>query len=224
MPVIKLTKIEARILGSLVEKSLTTPDQYPLSLNALVNACNQKSSRDPVMSLDEASVVRALATLQSKGLVDQRNEPGSRVVKFMHHVEKLIGGGTAQEIGIICVLLLRGPQTSGEINTRTDRLCDFQSTADVDAVLLELAGRTDGPFVTRLARQTGQKETRYMHLFFEETVANDSARSNTTETVPIKPSKTETTATNPAILLEKRIAALEISVKQIQEQLKNNIP
>src|SRR5438132_1071542 len=95
MPATLLTAVEARILGSLVEKSLTTPDQYPLSLNALANACNQKSSRDPVMNLDEATVARAIATLQDKGLVGRRNEPGSRITKFMHHLENLLHGGNA---------------------------------------------------------------------------------------------------------------------------------
>src|SRR5664279_3425336 len=117
MPALILNDIEARILGSLVEKSYTTPDQYPLSLNSLTNACNQKSSRDPIMTLDEAVIARALASLQEKNVVGRRSEPGSRVTKFLHHVENLIGGGTAREIGIICVLLLRGPQTPGEIKT-----------------------------------------------------------------------------------------------------------
>src|SRR5438045_1897991 len=129
MPVVPLTPIEARILGSLVEKSYTTPDQYPLSINALTSACNQKTSRDPVMNLDQAAIARALSTLQEKNLVGRRSEPGSRVTKFMHHVENLIGGGTAREIGAICVLLLRGPQTPGEIKTRTDRICEFAGTA-----------------------------------------------------------------------------------------------
>ena len=204
MPATVLTDVEARILGSLVEKSYTTPDQYPLSLNALTNACNQKSSRDPVMSLDEAAIARALATLQEKNLVGRRSEPGSRVTKFMHHVENLIGGGTAQEIGTICVLLLRGPQTPGEIKTRTDRICEFESTADVEAILLELAGRTDGPFVARLARQTGQKEARYMHLFF------GPPSEKRPEEKPPKPA---------AMTLEQRVGRLEAAVKELQARL-----
>jgi len=205
MPAITLTDVEARILGSLVEKSYTTPDQYPLSLNALTNACNQKSSRDPVMHLEEASIARALATLQEKNLVGRRSEPGSRVTKFMHHVENLIGGGTAQEIGTICVLLLRGPQTPGEIKTRTDRICEFASTAEVEALLLELAGRADGPFVARLSRQTGQKEARYTHLFCGRKPVPPAAK-------PSSPS--------PVVPLEKRVEALESAVRDLQHRLR----
>jgi len=204
MPATVLTDIEARILGSLVEKSYTTPDQYPLSLNALTNACNQKTSRDPVMTLDEATIARALATLQEKNLVGRRSEPGSRVTKFMHHVENLIGGGTAQEIGTICVLLLRGPQTPGEIKTRTDRICEFASTAEVEAILLELAGRTDGPFVSRLSRQVGQKEARYAHLFCGHPREHQPVQQ------PAKPA---------AITLEQRVERLEAAVKELRERL-----
>jgi len=215
MPVTPLTDVEARILGSLVEKSYTTPDQYPLSLNALTNACNQKTSRDPVMRMDETAIARALATLQEKNLVGRRSEPGSRVTKFMHHVENLIGGGSAQEIGTICVLLLRGPQTPGEIKTRTDRICEFASTAEVEAVLLELAGRPDGPFVARLARQAGQKEARYAHLF----------SGNPSKNLPLeKPQKPALTVVKPSspdavARLERRIEALETAVRDLQNRL-----
>src|ERR1035438_9136175 len=116
--VVSLTEIEARILGSLIEKSHTTPEQYPLSLNALKNACNQKTSREPVMDLDETTIARALSTLQEKQLVGRRMEPGSRVTKFVHHVENLTSG-PPQHVGILCLLLLRGPQTPGELKTRT---------------------------------------------------------------------------------------------------------
>jgi uncharacterized protein YceH (UPF0502 family) len=204
-----LTETEARILGSLVEKSYTTPDQYPLSLNALTNACNQKTSRDPVMNLDETAIARALATLQEKNLVGRRSEPGSRVTKFTHHVENLIGGGTAQEIGTICVLLLRGPQTPGEIKTRTDRICEFASTAEVEALLLELAGRTDGPFVSRLSRQTGQKEARYTHLFC----------GHTPENKPV-----EKLVKSAVSSLEQRVERLESAVKILQERLAKGNP
>jgi uncharacterized protein len=211
MPPTRLTGHEARLLGALVEKSFTTPNQYPLSLNALVNACNQKSGRDPVMTLDETAVARALATLQEKNLVGRRSEPGSRVTKFLHHIENLIGGGSAREIGTICVLLLRGAQTPGEIKTRTDRLCRFESTAEVEAVLLELAGRSDGPFVERLPRQTGQKEARYRELFSERT-APPAPRPGAT---PARPAKT----IDPGVSLEKRIAALEAAVQDLRSRL-----
>jgi uncharacterized protein YceH (UPF0502 family) len=209
MPAVLLTDVEARILGSLVEKSYATPDQYPLSLNALTNACNQKSNREPVMHLEEAAIARALALLQEKNLVGRRSEPGSRVTKFLHHVENLIGGGTAQEIGMICVLLLRGPQTPGEIKTRTDRICEFASTAEVEAVLLELAGRSDGPYVVRLSRQTGQKEARYAQLFCGHPPETKPVQ------IPPKPA---------AITLERRVERLEAAVKEIQDRLAKGTP
>jgi uncharacterized protein YceH (UPF0502 family) len=209
MPPVQLTDIEARILGSLIEKSLTTPDQYPLSLNALVNACNQKSSREPVMNLDETSVARCLATLQEKGLVGRRSEPGSRVTKFMHHVETLLNGGNAKEVGAICVLLLRGPQTAGEINTRSDRLCEFTGTAEVDAVLNDLAARSDGPFVERLPRQTGQKEPRWRHLFGSTAPIAPAAPKPPIPAPPMKPAASARTLEERVTQLEKRVAELE---------------
>jgi uncharacterized protein len=206
VPII-LTDIEARILGSLIEKSLTTPDQYPLSLNSLVNACNQKTSRDPVMNLDEATVARSLAGLQEKGLVTRRSEPNSRVTKFQHQVEVLLNGGTTKEVGTICLLLLRGPQTPGEIRTRADRLCEFTGPAEVEAILNDLAARTDGPFVERQPRQSGQKETRWRHLF-----------------IPASPVKaaipTSAVAGKDHLAnLEERIKRLENDVKDLKARL-----
>ncbi len=202
---ITLTDIEARILGSLIEKSAATPESYPLSLNSLTNACNQKSSRDPVMALDEATVARAVASLQSKDLIFQRNEPGSRVIKFMHKAENLLQGGNSKEIATLCVLLLRGPQTVGEIKTRTDRLCEFENTAEVESVLLGLMERSDGSFVSRLPRQSGQKEARYMHLF-GETPAAKPAGATPSPNVSVPPKDSLQVRVEN---LEKRMAALE---------------
>jgi len=171
--VTQLTDIEARILGSLSEKSFTTPEQYPLSLNSLVNACNQKTSREPVMNLDETTVARGLASLKDKSLVSPRSEPGSRVTKFTHRIENLLGGGTSKEIAIVTVLLLRGPQTTGEIRIRTDRMATFASVQEVEAILQEMAVRPE-PLVVRLPRQSGQKEARYQHLFSGHVAGDNS--------------------------------------------------
>jgi uncharacterized protein len=218
---IKLTSIEARILGSLIEKSLTTPDLYPLSLNSLVNACNQKSSREPVMALDDTTVARALSTLREKQLCYQKSEAGNRTPKFGHHVENLLQGGTAQEVGAICVMLLRGPQTPGEIKTRTDRLCEFESVAHVVTVLDELANRPDGALVARLPRQSGQKELRYTELFTREapalakeepTPSRDLPKSKEISAVPAEPSVKERLAG-----LEKRVEALEERMLKVSE-------
>jgi uncharacterized protein YceH (UPF0502 family) len=213
---IQLTEVEARVLGCLIEKSMTTPELYPLTLNSLTNACNQKSSRDPVMSLDEGTVARAFSTLQQKGLVFQKSESGNRVPKFGHRVENLLNGGNAKEVGAICVLLLRGPQTPGEIKTRTDRLCQFESTADVEVVLNELAARTDGPFVARLPRQSGQKEARFMHLFSGEAPATGPAPAPAAaKPVPAPPSHAPA-ADQRLAALEDRVAKLEALVESLR--------
>jgi hypothetical protein len=158
-----LTPDEARVLGSLIEKELTTPESYPLSINSLALACNQKSNREPVMSLAEGEVQRALDALRSKQLAWQRSVAGARVLKYEHN----IGGKWAfgpDEIAVLCVLLLRGPQTAGEIRGRTGRMHEFPSLPDVEATLEKLMVREDGPFVCKLPRVPGHKECRYAHL------------------------------------------------------------
>ena len=165
---IELTPPEARVIGCLIEKEIVTPAQYPLSLSALTTACNQKSSREPVMSLSEAEVQRIVDGLIGRHLVSDRGGFGSRVTKFQHRFANVGFGSlefTAQELGILCVLLLRGPQTAGELRTRTNRLCEFTDAQQTEAVLQGLATRSDGPFVVRLARDAGKREPRYAHLF-----------------------------------------------------------
>ena len=232
MPLILLTDVEARVLGSLIEKSQTTPDQYPLSLNALVNACNQKTSRDPVTNYDEATVARTLAALREKNLVSPRSEPGSRVTKFSHRAENLIGGGTSKEIGILCVLLLRGPQTAGEIRIRTDRLCEFASVQELEMILQDMASRPDGALVVRLARQPGQKEARYRHLFFGDAPPADPTpvRTYTSSALaasmpaPVAlptPKPVEDLATllgHRFDALESRLAALEMRIAALERR------
>jgi len=209
--VLQLTDIEARVLGSLVEKSLTTPAQYPLSLNSLTLACNQKTSRDPVMDLDESTVARTLSTLQQKELAYTKSESNNRVPKFGHRIENLLQGGTSKEVGAICVLLLRGPQTPGEIKTRTDRLCEYESTAEVETILNDLASRSDGPYVARLARQPGQKEARFQHLFSGEPAAPKETP---------KPASAFTAAKSSAPTLLERMAQLEARITALETRLK----
>ncbi len=177
---IDLTAHEARAIGCLIEKEITSADQYPLSLNALVNACNQKSNRDPVLSLDEATVQGVLDGLKKKHLVVERTGFGSRVPKFAHRFCNMEFAGlkfSAQELGVICELLLRGPQTPGELRTRTNRLCDFADAAEVEATLEKLSKRDDGPFVVQLAREPGRRESRYAHLFSGEVDPGAAASS-----------------------------------------------
>jgi len=157
-----LNETEVRVLGSLIEKDITTPDYYPLSLNALVNACNQKSNRDPVMTLDEASVRSALQSLQEKRLAGPSSGADSRVPKFEHRFQEVFNL-TRGETAILCGLLLRGPQTPGELRGRTERLFHFEELSDVQATLQKLMER-DPALVRALPRQPGTKEIRYSHL------------------------------------------------------------
>jgi len=165
---ISLTLYEARVIGCLIEKEITTPEQYPLSLNALVNACNQKSNREPVLELDEATVQDTLDALTKKHMVSSQSGFGSRVAKYQHRFCNTEFGTlklSKTELGILCVLLLRGPQTPGELRTHTNRLCEFSDVQEVEATLERLMERSDGPFVARLPRQAGKRESRYAHLF-----------------------------------------------------------
>jgi hypothetical protein len=160
---IVLNEVEARVLGSLIEKDITTPDYYPLSLNALVNACNQKNNRDPVMSLDEEPVRQALGSLQEKRLAGPTSSADSRVTKYEHR-EQEVFNFTRAETAVMCVLLLRGPQTPGELRGRGERLHRFQELEEVQSTLQRLMQR-EPPLVRMLPRQPGTKEARYRHLF-----------------------------------------------------------
>ena len=165
MPVI-LTETEVRVLGSLIEKQLTTPEYYPLTLNALVAACNQKSNRDPVVSYDENTVTAALDTLRDKNLVYTFHGSTSRVVKYKHMFPNVYEIDAAA-VAVMDALMLRGPQTVGEIRGRTDRLYDFSGLSEVQETLDKLAHH-DEPLIVRLERQAGQKDARYAHLLSGE--------------------------------------------------------
>jgi uncharacterized protein YceH (UPF0502 family) len=158
-----LTEAQARVLGALIEKEITTPDYYPLSMNALVNACNQKSNREPVTELDEDTVRQALHGLDDKGLAGAVRGSESRVTKYEHRFSEAYNFGR-REVAVLCVLLLRGPQTPGELRGRTERLYNFDELSDVQSTLQKLIER-DPALVRALPRQPGTKEARYMHLF-----------------------------------------------------------
>lgn len=190
MSVPLLSPPEARVLGSLVEKSFLTPDQYPLSLNALVNACNQKTSRDPVMELTPDVVTAAIATLFEKGLAVEQQ--GSRVSKYIHSAEKL-AGPTAKDLAVQCVLLLRGAQTAAEVRVRTERMCEWKDSAEVEAYLEGLVSH-DPPLAARLSRG------RYHHL---------SLGAPSGPLVPAPPPP----APDRLAALEARVAALEALLK-----------
>ncbi|MCG6866637.1 MAG: DUF480 domain-containing protein [Thiogranum sp.] len=206
---IRLTPNEARVIGCLIEKQHTTPEHYPLSLNALTNACNQKSSRDPVMELDEATVQDTIDALIKKRQVIEKSGFGSRVTKYQHRFCNTEFGTlkfSDQELGIVCVLLLRGPQTPGELRTRTDRLCKFQDIHEVEATLDQLMQRHDGAFVAKLPREPGKRETRFAHLFGGEITTPYA-------TAPVH------TAPAAAGTNTDRLAELEETVKQLREEM-----
>ena len=212
---IDLTLVEARVLGSLVEKEATTPDYYPLSLKALISACNQKSNRDPIMNLSETETLEALDGLMSKRLARERSSFGSRVAKYEHRIFGTLGLGvefSREELAVLCVLMLRGAQTVGEIRGRSHRLFEFENLSAVEQTLSGLMSREDGPYVTRLARQPGRKEARYAHL-----LCGDS------ELGPVETAGTATAAIAPSepIRDRERIAALERGLEEVRAELEN---
>jgi len=169
---ILLNEVECRVLGSLVEKEVTTPEYYPLSLNALLNACNQKSNRDPVMTLDEAAVRQALQSLEGQSLVRSVSPADSRVTKYEHRLQEAYNF-YRNETAILCLLLLRGPQTPGELRSRSERMHSFDDLAAVQSSLQHLMKR-EPPLVKTLPRQPGTKETRYAHLLAGDVVPAES--------------------------------------------------
>ncbi|AIW21281.1 MULTISPECIES: YceH family protein [Vibrio] len=165
---IELNPVEARVIGCLIEKEVTTPDYYPLTLNSLTSACNQKSNREPVMALSELDVQEAVDSLIGRRLVSDESGFNSRASKFQHRFCNTEFGDlklTKQEKGIVCCMLLRGAQTPGELRTRTNRLAEFSDVKEVEAILERLAAREEGALVVKLPREAGKRESRYMHLF-----------------------------------------------------------
>jgi uncharacterized protein YceH (UPF0502 family) len=203
---------EARVIGCLIEKEITTPDQYPLSLNALTNACNQKTNREPVLNLSEAEVQQSVDSLMRKYMVSDKSAGyGGRVTKYKQRFCNTEFGSlkfSKQELGIICVMLLRGPQTPGELRSRTNRLCDFADAEEVETTLRNLMSREDGPFIARLSRAPGARESRYAHLF-----------SGMLESAPEPSPETAEPSAAAGPSLSQRLAALEELVAQLRTEL-----
>jgi len=206
-----LSEVETRVLGSLVEKELTTPDYYPLSLNALLNACNQKSNRDPVMNLNENAVSQALRSLDKEGLAGRADGMDNRVTKFEHRLQEAFNFDR-REIAILCELLLRGPQTPGELRSRADRMHPFDDLGQVQSTLQRLAQR-EPPVVKMLPRQPGTKESRYAHLLSGE------VQIRAPEATP-EADVTHSTADGERIArLENEVASLQNEVANLKQQL-----
>jgi len=214
---ILLNEVECRVLGSLIEKEITTPEYYPLSLNALVNACNQKSNRDPVMNLDEAAVRQALHSLDGQSLVRSVSASDSRVTKYEHRLQEAFNF-YRHEIAILCVLLLRGPQTPGELRTRAERMHPFDDLGAVQSSLQHLMKR-EPPLVKILPRQPGTKESRYAHLLSGEVDLRDNL-----ESFEAKPEAKESATTisangNRIAHLEEEIASLRREVADFHKEI-----
>ena len=205
---ITFTVEEARVIGALLEKEITTPDQYPLSLNALVNACNQKSNRDPVMELDEPAVQGILDDLKRRHLVGDQSGYGSRVTKYRHRFCNSEFGGLQlkpAELAILCELLLRGPQTPGQLRSHGERLHAFTGVEEVEATLAALT-EIDEPLVQRLPREPGKREIRYRHLLGAEPIGAEQPEYES------KPHTSTTTVSD-------RLECLELEVRTLRSEL-----
>jgi uncharacterized protein len=204
---IVLTEVEARVLGALLEKETTTPDYYPLSLNALVNACNQKSNREPVLNLDEGAVRGALDTLQQKALAGPAKGADSRVTKYEHRLQEIFNFDR-REAAILCVLLLRGPQTPGELRGRTERMYRFEDLDQVQSALQQLM-RREPSLVKILPRQPGTKEARYAHLLSGDVQGWEP------------PATTHSTESDDSRMaqFEEEIAALKRDIAELKQQM-----
>lgn len=202
MSVLLLTEVEARVLGCLIEKDMATPEYYPLSLNALVNACNQKTNREPVLHLEEETVRDAVESLRAKQLAWVITGREMRVPKYSHRAAETLNAGN-RELAVLAVLLLRGPQTVAEIKERTQRLHEFDDAEAVEACLRRLAARESGPLVRQLARQPGAREPRWTHLLCGEPAAVAAAAS----------------LAEPREALTERVARLEEEVRQLRAEV-----
>jgi uncharacterized protein len=216
-----LTPIEARVLGALIEKEITTPEYYPLSLNALTNACNQKSNRDPAMHLEEHEIRKALEHLEFQTLVRSVSASDSRVTKFEHRLQDAFNF-YRPEIAILCELLLRGPQTPGELRTRASRMHSFEDLESVHSALQRLAKR-EPPLVTALPRQSGTKEARYAHLVGDAPPVAPAAPEHATasaarESDAAVASRSSTSPTGRIDSLATEIAELRSQIADLQSQ------
>ncbi|HGF7190569.1 TPA: YceH family protein [Vibrio cholerae] len=213
---IQLSPLEARVIGCLIEKEVTTPDHYPLTLNSLTTACNQKSNREPVLNLSEAEVQDTVEGLIARRLVSDESSFNSRTSKYQHRFCNTEFGDlklNQQELGLICCLLLRGAQTPGELRTRTNRLCTFTDVKETEAVLECLANRDSGALVVKLPREPGKRESRYHHLFCGEV---DMAAFATS-------SDNETNASSQFAELEQEVAALREEVAELRALIERHL-
>jgi uncharacterized protein YceH (UPF0502 family) len=206
-----LNDVEARVLGSLVEKQVSTPEYYPLTLNSLTLACNQKNNRNPVTGYDESTVMKALESLREKNLAYVFYGSNSRVPKYKHVMPEVLRLNP-QELALMCVLLLRGPQTLGELKDRTARLYEFSNLEEVEQSLNALSSKEPDPLVMRLARQAGQKEARFAHLLCGEPIAE------TTNEMEVPRRTVRIGESERMSALEQQVQSLRADVDVLQQQ------
>lgn len=205
----KLDDAQLRVLGALIEKAKTTPEQYPLTLNALKSACNQKSNRHPVMALETGEVSRALRELEGLRLAGEPQIALGRVAKYEHYADRVLGVSPS-ELAVLCVLILRGPQTPGEIRGRSARLFSFIDTADVERSIARLREREDGPLVVELGRGPGQKESRWFHTLGESVPEPEQAAP--------RPPATAGASADLVEELSERVSELERRLQALEER------
>jgi uncharacterized protein YceH (UPF0502 family) len=209
-----LSPVEVRVLGSLIEKQVTTPEYYPLTLNALVNACNQLTNREPVVRYDEKLAGRALESLREKQLIWVVSQAGGRVPKYEQRLTEALKL-SEQETAVLCVLMLRGPQTTGEIRGRTGRLYEFKEIEEVDLTLGALSS-AEPPLVVRLARQPGTKESRFAHLLSGEVVAEETREAAPRADTAVLEARAEN---ERVARLEERVASLQQELAELKQSL-----
>jgi uncharacterized protein YceH (UPF0502 family) len=209
---------EARVLGSLLEKDITTPEYYPLTLNALIAASNQKSNRDPVVSYDDQVVTRALESLRAKGFVSSVVGGHNRVPKYAHRFSERLNLGR-RELAILCELMVRGPQTPGELRNRASRMYPFSDLDEVETCLRGLMERAPDPLVTRLPHAPGTKEARYAHLLSGEPAVPAAAPVEADAPLPFSMAATEAGDPNRLARLEEEVSSLRDEVSQLRQQI-----
>lgn len=210
-----LTAEEARVLGCLIEKESTLPDYYPMTLNALVTACNQTTNRDPIVRYDERTVLQALESMKSHGYVFEVNIVGGRALKYRHNMKSRVPGLERPQMALLCMLLLRGPQTAGELRQRTERLHAFEDVAAVENTLAELIGYAEGPLVQCIPAGPGQRVAQFMHLYLGE-VAGAPAASSAPSISVTAPTPATTSDNEWRARIEAEITLLQAQVSRLQ--------
>ncbi|WP_395741934.1 YceH family protein [Prosthecobacter sp.] len=211
-----LSPEEARVIGCLIEKEITLPDYYPMTLNALVTACNQTTNRDPIVRYDERTVLRALESMKSRGCVFEVNIVGGRAVKYRHNLKGRLPGLDRSHMALLCMLLLRGSQTAGELRQRTERLFEFPDMPSVENSLAELIGYHEGPLVQCIPAGPGQRVAQFMHLLSGEVTDTSPSAPTAAAPAPAAPAADDASDADWRARMEAEISLLKAQVSRLQ--------